>query len=104
MKTMSRSSLKASLSLLLVAAVVLFASPSALACPNCYSSALGIKGIAALKSGILILLIPTTLLFAGLIWLIYRRRNSSSSDAGDRIAEDSAASLTPLTAAKIERL
>jgi hypothetical protein len=46
-------------------------------CALCYLSAAssGSKGIAAIKSGILILLVPTLVLFGFVLWLALRRRN-----------------------------
>ena len=72
------STIKRSLpALILVGGVCLFASASAHAfCAVCYTDAMGPKALAALKSGILILLIPTVLLFSGLLWLTFRHRNS----------------------------
>ena len=63
--------------LMLVGGVSLFASAPAHAfCATCYTAAMGAKGLAALKSGILILLVPTVILFSGLMLLIFRYRNS----------------------------
>ncbi|MBZ5515314.1 MAG: hypothetical protein LAN62_10860, partial [Acidobacteriia bacterium] len=47
-------------------------------CAMCYTSAAAAKkaGIEALRSGILILLVPPLMIFAGIIWLTYRSRNS----------------------------
>jgi hypothetical protein len=49
------------------------------ACPNCYSSALGEKGLHAIKSGILILLLPTMALFGAIMVLTFRRRDPESA-------------------------
>jgi hypothetical protein len=46
-------------------------------CALCYLSAAssGSKGIEAIKNGILILLVPTLVLFGSVLWLALRRRN-----------------------------
>ena len=58
-------------------------------CAMCYTSAESAKkaGIEALRSGILILLVPPLVMFGGIIWLTYRSRNrfneqSSGPDEG----------------------
>ena len=62
------------LSLLLVS---LDPSAAAQGCAMCYqnASATGPQGAQALRHGILILMLPTLSLFAGIFALIYRRRN-----------------------------
>lgn len=62
-----------------MAVVLLRASQPAFACATCYTSALGAKGIQALKSGILILLLPTVAIFGTLMLLTFRYRNSCPS-------------------------
>ena len=61
-------------------AILLALAPHATAqgCAMCYQNAAasGAKGQAALRQGILILLIPALALFAGIFWTIYRRDNS----------------------------
>jgi hypothetical protein len=61
-----------------VSAVLLIA-PGALAqgCAMCYNNAAaaGPQGQAALRHGILILGIPPALMFAGMVAMLYRRRN-----------------------------
>ncbi|MBI2818163.1 MAG: hypothetical protein HYX72_14610 [Acidobacteria bacterium] len=52
---------------------------TAFACPTCYTDALGPKGLQAIKSGILILLLPTIAIFATLMLLTFRYRNSCPS-------------------------
>ena len=60
-----------------VTGVFLLSSRPAFAlCATCYNPALGAKGIRALQSGILILLIPTVAIFRGLLWATFRYRNS----------------------------
>ena len=58
--------------------VVFAPHAAAQGCAMCYQSAAasGAKGQAALRHGILILLIPALALFAGIFWTIYRRGNS----------------------------
>jgi hypothetical protein len=53
------------------------ALPAAAQCVLCYSSAssAGNRGIQALKEGILVLLVPTLLIFAGITFLAVRHRN-----------------------------
>ena len=75
--------------IVVVAGVFLLASAPAFAlCATCYTAALGAKGIQALKSGILTLLIPTATLFSGLIWVTFRYRNSSPSWPANLTAEN----------------
>ena len=62
-----------------VAGALLSSSASAFACAVCYGSSLGEKGIHALKSGILILLLPTVAMFSVLMWLTFRYRNACPS-------------------------
>jgi hypothetical protein len=60
-------------------ALVLLIAPHAAAqgCAMCYqnASASGAQGREALRHGVLVLLLPTLSLFAGILALIYRRRN-----------------------------
>jgi hypothetical protein len=64
------------LALLLTAAVALIVPrvTSAQGCAMCYTSAAAAKqaGIQALQNGIVILLVPPLVMFAGIIWLAYR--------------------------------
>ncbi len=64
------------LALAALAGVCLLASQPALACATCYTSSLGPKGLQAIKSGILILLLPTAAIFGALILLTFWYRNS----------------------------
>lgn len=52
-------------------------------CAMCYTSAESAKkaGIEALRSGILILLVPPLVMFGGIIWLTYRSRNRYNDQA-----------------------
>jgi hypothetical protein len=73
-------SLKRGLALLAV-----LVSPTALwgqSCPLCYQVAAnsGSHVIQALKSGILVLLFPPLLIYAGFAFLAYRKRNQSVED------------------------
>ena len=71
---------------LTVAMFFLNAAPAAAQCFICYTSAAGAgsQGIRALKIGILVLLVPTLTMLAGVLWLAYRRRNPDPS--GSEIA------------------
>jgi hypothetical protein len=72
---------KRSLALLLtaVAAIGLALSPLAAAqgCSLCYQSAAaaGSRAIHALRSGIMILMVPPIFICTGIAYLVYRRRN-----------------------------
>ena len=63
----------------LVGLIILFAPVPAFAqsCALCYTQAASAGGrmIAALKSGILILIIPPTLTSIGMVFVMYRNRN-----------------------------
>jgi hypothetical protein len=83
--------LGAQLARLIVTAVALGTARMTFAqgCAMCYTSAESAKkaGIEALRSGILILLVPPLVMFGGIIWLTYRSRNrfnehSSGPDEG----------------------
>lgn len=52
-------------------------------CALCYTQAAssGARMIQALKSGILILIAPPTLMSVGLLFVCYRRRNQTRNDA-----------------------
>jgi hypothetical protein len=66
--------------ILLLAAVPAFSQQCAL----CYTQAAsaGSRMIQALKSGILILIVPPTLGSIGMIFVVYRKRNQTRDDAG----------------------
>ena len=74
------------LMLIVVAALVLFATPPALAqsCALCYTQAAsaGARMIEALRSGILILIVPPTLMSVAMIFIVYRNRNRCRDAAG----------------------
>jgi hypothetical protein len=70
--------------ILLLAAVPAFSQ----SCALCYTQAAsaGARMIQALKSGILILIVPPTLGSVGMIFVVHRKRNQvrrDSDDAGD---------------------
>jgi hypothetical protein len=52
-------------------------------CALCYTQAAGSgsRMIAALRSGILILAVPPTLICAGITWMAYKKRNQFNDDA-----------------------
>ncbi|MGA9507112.1 MAG: hypothetical protein WBV55_00560 [Candidatus Sulfotelmatobacter sp.] len=58
---------------------------SAQGCALCYTQAAasGSRMIQALKSGILILIGPPTLMSVGLIFVCYRKRNQTMTENGD---------------------
>jgi hypothetical protein len=71
----------------LVAFVVLFLPEPLLSqsCALCYTQAAGSgsRMIQALKSGILILIAPPTLMSVGLIFVCYRKRNKTRREADE---------------------
>lgn len=76
------------LGLVMLAVAVLLVLPlplSAQSCALCYTQAAssGAKMIAALKSGILILIAPPTLGTIGMIFVVYRKRNQFKSNEQD---------------------
>jgi hypothetical protein len=85
---MNRSTLLAPrLTLIVLAVVVLFASAlpaTAQSCALCYTQAAsaGSRMIEALKSGILILIVPPTLMSIGMVFIMYRNRNRCRDAAG----------------------
>ena len=77
-----------SISILVLAIGALFLltpSASAQSCALCYTQAAssGARMIQALKSGILILIAPPTLMSVGVIFVCYRKRNQTMKDDGD---------------------
>ena len=66
-------------------------SPAAAFCATCYSATTGAGGniIRSLQIGILILLLPTLAIMAGLAVLAYRRRNPDA-DADSALPEETA--------------
>jgi len=75
--------------IVLVALVMLAAPLPAFAqsCALCYTQAAsaGARMIEALRSGILILIVPPTLMSVGMIFIVYRKRNQfrQAADAHD---------------------
>jgi hypothetical protein len=69
----------------LAAVVMLLTAPPAFSqgCALCYTQAAssGARMIAALKSGILILVLPPTLGSIGMIFVVYQKRNQVRRDA-----------------------
>ena len=75
------------LGIALVGVIILLApmAASAQSCALCYTQAAssGSRMIQALKSGILILIAPPTLMSIGLCFVCYRRRNQTRGGAGE---------------------
>jgi hypothetical protein len=73
--------------LLMAAVVFLILAPAALAqnCALCYTqaSAAGARMIQALRSGILILIVPPTLGTIGMLFIVHRKRNQVRLDDDD---------------------
>lgn len=60
-------------------------------CALCYTQAAGSgsRMIAALRSGILILAVPPTVICGGIVWMAYKKRNQfNDSDDLDTFEED----------------
>jgi ABC-type Fe3+ transport system permease subunit len=60
-------------------------------CALCYTQAAGSgsRMIAALRSGILILAVPPTLICGGIVWMAYKKRNQfNDSDEIDTFEQD----------------
>jgi hypothetical protein len=71
--------------LIAVGVVLLFAVPAfSQSCALCYTQAAasGGKFIAALRSGIVVLMVPPMFMSAGITWLAYRKRNQFGSGDG----------------------
>ena len=71
-----------------LAGLILLLAPlpaSAQSCALCYTQAAssGSRMIQALKSGIIILIAPPTVMSLGVIFVCYRRRNQTRDDSGD---------------------
>ena len=87
---MNRVTLPTRLALIVVGAMMLYASPQpamAQSCALCYTQAAsaGSRMIEALKSGILILIVPPTLMSIGMVFIMYRSRNRcrNAADAAE---------------------
>ena len=63
---------------------------SAQSCALCYTQAAssGARMIQALKSGILVLIAPPTLMSVGLIFVCYRKRNQTVKEGGNESERD----------------
>ena len=77
---MMRRTLPARLALIVLAGVILFATPMpvfAQSCALCYTQAASSGGrmIQALKSGILVLIVPPTVMSVAMIFILYRCRS-----------------------------
>jgi hypothetical protein len=84
--SMRQGTLLTKLALIVVAAVVLSASSlpaMAQSCALCYTQAASAGGrmIQALKSGILVLIIPPTLTSIAMVFVMYRNRNRCRDEA-----------------------
>jgi hypothetical protein len=100
---MNQRTLPTRLALIVVGVVVLFASPlpaMAQSCALCYTQAAsaGSRMIEALKSGILILIVPPTLMSIGMVFIMYRHRNRCR-DAADTAESDAVWNRTDLSIA-----
>jgi hypothetical protein len=73
-------------------ALVLFAAPLAFSqsCALCYTQAAsaGARMMQALRSGILILIVPPTLMSIAMIFVVYRKRNQFRQSAAAPDADD----------------
>ncbi|MGB9433780.1 MAG: hypothetical protein WBQ89_16170 [Candidatus Acidiferrum sp.] len=71
-------------------ALVLPALTFAQSCALCYTQAAGSgsRMIAALRSGILVLAIPPTLICAGITWMAYKKRNQFHDYDGTETTEE----------------
>jgi hypothetical protein len=68
---------------LLIAVILSFAvSAFAQGCPLCYTQAAssGTRFVAGLRSGIMVLIVPSLFMSAGIVWVAYRKRNQFRSD------------------------
>jgi hypothetical protein len=83
-KMMARMKLLSGVVLLGLAMLVVSRPVAAQGCALCYTQAAssGSRMIAALKSGILILVVPPTLLSVAMIFVLYRKRNQVRADEG----------------------
>lgn len=100
---MNQRTLPTRLALIVVGVVVLFASPlpaMAQSCALCYTQAAsaGSRMIEALKSGILILIVPPTLMSIVMVFIMYRNRNRCR-DAADTAESDAVWNRTDLSIA-----
>ena len=71
---------------LTVAVLLLFAIPAfSQNCALCYTQAAssGTRFVAALRSGIIVLIVPPIFMSVGITWLAYRKRNQFRIDADE---------------------
>jgi len=70
-------------------------SAAAQGCAMCYTSAAAAKkaGIQALQHGILILLVPPLLMFLGIFWVTFRRRDSVEAEGAASLKDFDASQL-----------
>ena len=96
LRRLSRRKMKVERPLLLIAVALvglaMLAAPLpafSQSCALCYTQAASAGGrmIQALKSGILILIVPPTFMSVGMIFIVYRKRNQVRQD--DDTSEDS---------------
>lgn len=79
------------LAMLALAALAIPLSASAQSCALCYTQAAsaGARMIQALRSGILILIIPPTFMSVGMIFIVHHKRNQfKRSEAADESSQD----------------
>lgn len=92
MKMLSKMHRNSITMVLLAVAGILLLSPlaSAQSCALCYTQAAssGARMIQALKSGILILVAPPTLMTIGAIFVCYRKRNQTREDSSEESDRD----------------
>ena len=84
----------------LLGVLAIFAAPhSAVAqgCAMCYTSAAAAKkaGIQALQHGVLILLVPPLLMFLGIFWVTFRRRDSLEGEGAASLEDSDSSQLRP---------
>lgn len=76
----------------MIASLLLFSAPAAFSqgCALCYTqaSASGARMIAALKSGILVLIVPPTLASVGMIFVVRRKQNQVRRIDGSESGQD----------------
>jgi cbb3-type cytochrome oxidase subunit 3 len=102
-RAMNQRTLQIRLALIVVGVVVLFAGAlpaMAQSCALCYTQAAsaGSRMIEALKSGILILIVPPTLMSIAMVFIMYRNRNRCRN-AADAAESDAIWNRTDLSIA-----
>ena len=99
-RAMNQRTLPIRLVLIVVGVVVLFASSlpaMAQSCALCYTQAAsaGSRMIEALKSGILVLIVPPTLMSIGMVFIMYRNRHRFRNAAISKRTDLPIATTTP---------